>query len=75
MGIASQTIKACAQYFYSKSSHGRMRVCLPRASLLPGAVLHPPVLPSGRSTVFQYREDWLLARRFPYFAVCRPAYG
>ncbi|GFR25212.1 uncharacterized protein TNCT_15681 [Trichonephila clavata] len=75
MGIASQSVKACAQHFYSKLSHGLVRMCLPRASLLPGAVLHPPVLPSGHSTVFQHREDWLLARRFPYFAVCRPAYA
>ncbi|GFY69126.1 hypothetical protein TNIN_221731 [Trichonephila inaurata madagascariensis] len=41
MGIASQTIKACAQYFYTKFSRGLMRVGLPRVSLLPGAVLHP----------------------------------
>ncbi|GFY65925.1 uncharacterized protein TNIN_475181 [Trichonephila inaurata madagascariensis] len=75
MGIASQTVKTCAQYFYSKPSHGLMRVCLPRASLLHGGVLHPPVLPSGRSAIFQYREDWMLARRFPYFAICCPAYG
>ncbi|GFX93150.1 integrase catalytic domain-containing protein [Trichonephila clavipes] len=39
MGTASQIVKACAQYFYSKLSHGLMQVCLPRASLLPGAVL------------------------------------
>ncbi|GFY77729.1 eukaryotic translation initiation factor 4 gamma 3 [Trichonephila inaurata madagascariensis] len=57
MSIASQTVKACAQYFYSKSSHGLIRVCLPQTSLLPGAVWHSPVLPSDRSTVFQYRED------------------
>ncbi|GFY57447.1 uncharacterized protein TNIN_95251 [Trichonephila inaurata madagascariensis] len=75
MGIASQTVKTCAHYFYSKSSHELMHVCLPRASFLPGAVLHSPVLPLGHSAVFQYREDWLLARRLPYFAVCRPAYG
>ncbi|GFR09746.1 hypothetical protein TNCT_87231 [Trichonephila clavata] len=41
MGIASQTVKACAQYFYSKSSQGLMLVSLPQASLLPGAVSHP----------------------------------
>ncbi|GFQ85389.1 uncharacterized protein TNCT_56331 [Trichonephila clavata] len=75
MGIASQTVKACAQYFWSKSFHGLMRMCLHQAFLLPGAVLHPPVLPSGHFAVFQYREDWLLARRFQYFAVCRPASG
>ncbi|GFY59857.1 uncharacterized protein TNIN_127421 [Trichonephila inaurata madagascariensis] len=74
MGIASQTGKTCAQYLNSKSSHGLMHVCLPRVSLLLGAVLHPPVLTSGRSAVFQHREDWLLARCFPYFAVDRPAY-
>ncbi|GFT06152.1 uncharacterized protein TNCV_1595611 [Trichonephila clavipes] len=75
MGHTQQLLKACAQYFYSKSSHGLMHVSLPQASLLPDAVLHPPVLPSGHSEVFQYREDWPLARRFPYFAVCRPTYG
>ncbi|GFY59049.1 uncharacterized protein TNIN_414691 [Trichonephila inaurata madagascariensis] len=67
--MVSQTVKACAQYFYLKSSHGLMHGCLIRASFLSGAVLHPPVLPSGRSAVFQYREDWLLAIRFRYFAV------
>ncbi|GFQ98181.1 uncharacterized protein TNCT_398661 [Trichonephila clavata] len=35
MGIASQTVKACAQYFYSKSSHRLMYVCLPRVLFYP----------------------------------------
>ncbi|GFR27906.1 hypothetical protein TNCT_263611 [Trichonephila clavata] len=45
------------------------------ASLLPDAVLHLHVLPLGHSVVFQYREDWLLARRFNYFALCCSNYG
>ncbi|GFQ98577.1 hypothetical protein TNCT_565411 [Trichonephila clavata] len=27
LSIASQTVKACAQYFQSKSSHGQVRMC------------------------------------------------
>ncbi|GFS63371.1 uncharacterized protein TNCV_2308951 [Trichonephila clavipes] len=71
MGIASQTVKACAQYFYSKLSHELTRVCLPQTFLLPGIVLHQHVLPSGRSMVFQYREDWLLSRHIPYCVTLR----
>ena len=54
--------------------------CLDRARILmsgvmPASVLHPPVLPSGNSAVFQHGDECRWGRRFPHSSVCRLTCG